>query len=90
MITGLESVSYDKKSSEYYAYLDLSSDLDNKSSNFIAINHLSNKEKHLARSSCSGSCTIKGISSGIRCVKKIRNSLKDCDGKIIYQHRTYR
>ena len=80
-ISGVQSVSYGGEFSNYIAQIEFSKDESDKFSNLV---YIAPREDSFERfnsskiSSCSGSCEITGISSGIKCAKAIKKDLDEC------------
>lgn len=82
-ISGIQSVSYGGEFSNYAAQIEFSKDESDKFSNIVFI---APKEDNFERSSlnssksssCSGSCEITGIRSGVKCAKAIVKDLDEC------------
>ena len=79
-ISSLENISKNKIPS-YIATIDLSKDLDDPFSNFMAISMVDKTDSlsKIAQSrGCSGSCTISGFSSARKCAKAIKAAVDSC------------
>lgn len=79
-ISGLQSVSYGGEFSNYTAQILFSKDRNDRFSNlvFIAPREKHPQKKFSKTSSCSGSCEVTGLRSGIKCAKEIAGSLSEC------------
>ena len=82
-ISGIQSVSYGGEFTNYAAQIEFSNDESDKFSNLVFIapkedNFESSSSYSSKSSSCSGSCEITGIRSGVKCVRAILKDLDEC------------